>query len=67
MSQRTLDDKVRAHVWLNRHDLDRIAIFFPKQKQSEVVRTLLKKVLDIMEADAGRKRRPTPTTEDPIL
>lgn len=57
MTQRTLDDKVRVHLWLNKHDLERIRVAFPKQKQSEVIRTLVKKILDVMEADAARKRK----------
>lgn len=57
VTQRSLDDKIRVHVWLHKKDLERIAVAFPKQKQSEVIRTMVRKVLDTMEAQAGKARR----------
>lgn len=57
MTARTLDDKVRVHVWLNKRDLERIAVMYPRMGQSEVIRTIVKKTLDAADAQAARGRR----------
>lgn len=57
MTQRTLDGKRRVHLWMNVRDLERIAVAYPRMKQSEVIRKIVKSVLDAQEAQAGRQRR----------
>ncbi len=66
VTQRSLDDKIRVHLWLKKKDLDRIATAFPKQKRSEVVCTMVSKVLDAMDAQAGRSRKPIHMEDLPI-
>jgi hypothetical protein len=57
MTQRTLDGKKRVHLWMNIRDLERIAVAYPRMKQSEVIRTIVKKTLDALEAQAGKSRK----------
>lgn len=66
MTQRVSEKVVRQHLWVYERDLERMKRAFPRQKPSAIVREMIRKFLNHMDAEAEAGRKAPLIMKDPF-